>query len=95
MLQKHILERAIMEIRELRSFLHVAHAGSVSRAAQELRVAQPALSRQIQKLEHELGMPLFSRHGRGVRLSTAGSQLLERAEAIIRLVHEASEEIKK
>ncbi len=83
-----------MELRELRNFMRVARAGSVSRAAQELRLAQPALSRQIQKLEHELGVSLFSRHGRGVRLSAAGSRLLERAEAITHLVHQASEEIR-
>lgn len=75
--------------------MRVARAGSVSRAADELRLAQPALSRQIKKLEHELGVSLFARHGRGVRLSTAGSLLLERAEAIARLVHETSEEIKE
>ena len=83
-----------MELRELRNFLHVARAGSVSRAAQELRLAQPALSRQIKKLEHELGVPLFSRHGRGVRLSAAGSLLLERAGAITKLVKETGEEIR-
>jgi LysR family transcriptional regulator, nitrogen assimilation regulatory protein len=84
-----------MELRELRNFMRVARAGSVSRAAQELRLAQPALSRQIKKLEHELGVPLFSRHGRGVRLSAAGSLLLERAEAIAHLVHQTSEEIRE
>lgn len=84
-----------MELRELRNFMRVARAGSVSRAAEELRLAQPALSRQIKKLEHELGVPLFSRHGRGVRLSPAGSMLLERAEAITHLVHQTSEEIKE
>lgn len=84
-----------MELRELRNFMQVASAGSVSRAAQELRLAQPALSRQIQKLEHELGVSLFARHGRGVRLTSAGSQLLERAEAIVQLVHETREEIKE
>lgn len=84
-----------MEFRELRNFICVARAGSVSRAAQELRVAQPALSRQVQKLEYELGVSLFARHGRGVRLSAAGSLLLERAEAITHLVHETGEEIKK
>ncbi|MDP2298150.1 MAG: LysR family transcriptional regulator [Pseudolabrys sp.] len=83
-----------MELRELRNFMRVARAGSVSRAAQELRLAQPALSRQIRKLEHELGVSLFTRHGRGVRLSTAGSLLLERAEAITHLVHQAGEDIK-
>ncbi len=84
-----------MELRELRNFMRVARAGSVSRAAQELRLAQPALSRQIKKLEHELGVPLFSRHGRGVRLSAAGSLLLERAEAITHLVHQTGEEIRE
>lgn len=82
-----------MELKELRNFMRVAHAGSVSRAAQDLRLAQPALSRQIRKLEHELGVPLFSRHGRGMRLSAAGARLLERAEAIAQLVHQAREEI--
>jgi LysR family nitrogen assimilation transcriptional regulator len=84
-----------MELKELRNFMRVAHAGSVSRAAQELRVAQPALSRQIKKLEHELGTPLFSRHGRGMRLSAAGARLLERAEAIAQLVHQTHEEIRE
>ena len=84
-----------MELRELRNFMQVARAGSVSRAAQELRLAQPALSRQIKKLEHELGVSLFARHGRGVRLSSAGSVLLERAEAIAQLVHQTREEIKE
>ena len=84
-----------MELRELRNFMRVARAGSVSRAADELRLAQPALSRQIKKLEHELGVSLFTRHGRGVRLSAAGSLLLERAEAIAHLVHQTSEEIKE
>jgi LysR family transcriptional regulator, nitrogen assimilation regulatory protein len=84
-----------MELKELRNFMRVARAGSVSRAAEELRLAQPALSRQIRKLEHELGVSLFARHGRGVRLSTAGSLLLERAEAIAHLVHQTSEEIKE
>jgi LysR family nitrogen assimilation transcriptional regulator len=85
---------AVVELRELRNFTRVARAGSVSRAAAELRLAQPALSRQIKKLEQELGVALFTRHGRGVRLSAAGSLLLERAEAIAQLVRETGEEIK-
>jgi LysR family nitrogen assimilation transcriptional regulator len=83
-----------VELKELRNFMRVAHAGSVSRAAQDLRLAQPALSRQIRKLEHELGVPLFSRHGRGMRLSAAGARLLERAEAIAQLVHDTREQIR-
>ncbi|HVZ54307.1 MAG TPA: LysR substrate-binding domain-containing protein [Pseudolabrys sp.] len=84
-----------MELRELRNFMRVARAGSVSRAAADLRLAQPALSRQIRKLEHELGVPLFARHGRGVRLSAAGSLLLERAEAIAHLVQQTRDEIRQ
>src|SRR3569623_2994352 len=84
-----------MELKELRNFMRVAHSGSVSRAAQDLRLAQPALSRQIRKLEHELGVPLFSRHGRGMRLSAAGARLLERAEAIAQLVQQPSQEIRE
>jgi len=82
-----------MELKELRNFMQVARAGSVSRAAQELRLAQPALSRQIKKLEHELGVALFTRHGRGVRLSAAGSLLLERAEEITQLAQQTGREI--
>ncbi|OYO26464.1 LysR family transcriptional regulator [Janthinobacterium sp. PC23-8] len=75
-----------MDIRELRTFIHVARSGSVSRAAAELFVAQPALSRQIAKLEAEIGVPLLVRHGRGVRLTAAGARLLERAELITHMV---------
>jgi LysR family nitrogen assimilation transcriptional regulator len=83
-----------MDLKELRNFMHVARAGSVSRASKELRLAQPALSRQIQKLEHELGVSLFTRHGRGMRLSSAGSLLLERADAIAELVQTTRREIR-
>lgn len=84
-----------MELKELRHFARVARAGSFSRAAQELRLAQPALSRQIAKLERELGVPLLARHGRGVRLTTAGSMLLERAEAIAHLVRQTGDDIRE
>src|SRR5450756_1471620 len=53
-----------MELRTLRYFVHVADARSFSKASVFLRVAQPALSRQIRKLEDEIGMPLFVRAGR-------------------------------
>ncbi|WP_440979542.1 LysR family transcriptional regulator [Sphingomonas pseudosanguinis] len=72
-----------MDIRELRSFVTVVHAGSISRAAQELHIAQPAISRQIAKLEEELKTPLLVRHGRGVALTPAGGRLLERAEMML------------
>lgn len=83
-----------MDIRELRSFIHVARAGSFSRAASELYIAQPALSRQIAKLEEEIGVPLLTRYGRGVRLTAAGARLLERAEMITHMVNETGEQVR-
>ena len=71
-----------MDFKEMRYFAHVARAGSFSRAAGELRVAQPALSRQIRKLEDQLGVALLVRHGRGVRLTNAGALLLEGTESL-------------
>jgi LysR family nitrogen assimilation transcriptional regulator len=88
------IQESAIEIRELRSFVHIARVGSVSRAAREQHVAQPALSRQIAKLEDELGAALFVRHGRGVRLTSAGAQLLERAETIIKLVAQTGERVR-
>jgi LysR family nitrogen assimilation transcriptional regulator len=75
--------RRATDIRELRTFVQVARTGSISRAAERLNIAQPALSRQVQKLERELGVPLLVRHGRGVTLTRAGALLLERAETLI------------
>lgn len=83
-----------MDIRELRTFIHVARAGSFSRAAAELYIAQPALSRQIAKLEAEIGVQLFARYGRGVRLTAAGARLLERAEMITHMVSETGEQVR-
>ncbi|MFM0515894.1 MULTISPECIES: LysR family transcriptional regulator [Caballeronia] len=83
-----------MDIRELRSFIYVARAGSFSRAAAELYIAQPALSRQIAKLEEEIGVELLARHGRGVRLTAAGARLLERAEMISNMVSETGEHVR-
>lgn len=67
----------MVEIRTLRYFLKVAELGSFSRAALDLRIAQPALSRQIQKLEEELDVQLLYRTGRGVSLTHAGEMLVE------------------
>ena len=73
-----------MELRHLRYFVAVADAGSVSRAAVQLRVTQPALSRQIRDLEAELELPLFDRVGRRLQLTAAGDSLLLRTREILR-----------
>jgi len=65
-----------MDLRHLRTFVTVAEQGSVSKAAVLLRIAQPALSRQIADLEHELGLQLFDRLGRRLALTSDGEQLL-------------------
>ena len=65
-----------MLLRHLRYFAAAADEGSVAGAARRLRVAQPALSRQIHELERAVGTPLFTRERRGVQLTPAGSQLL-------------------
>lgn len=65
-----------MDLRHVRTFVAVAELGTVSKAALRLRVAQPALSRQIIDLEHELGLRLFDRVGRRLLLTGEGEQLL-------------------
>lgn len=65
-----------MDLRHARTFVTVAELGTVSKAAVRLHVAQPALSRQIQHLEQELGLKLFDRVGRRLVLTAAGEQLL-------------------
>jgi DNA-binding transcriptional LysR family regulator len=79
-----------MELRHLRYFVAVGEEQHYGRAAQRLRVAQPALSRQIQDLEGEVGFKLFERLPRGVKLNTAGKLFLEDARRILQEVNEAT-----
>lgn len=72
-----------MELRHLRYFEAVARYSHVTRAAAELHIAQPALSKQISQLEQELGVALFDRVGRNVRLTEAGEALLPHARAVM------------
>ncbi len=79
-----------MELRHLRYFVSVAEQGSVSRAAQKLFIAQPALSTQIKQLEEEVGAQLLVRVPRGVQLTAAGLAFLEDARAILARVQLAT-----
>lgn len=82
-----------MDLKQLRTFLEVADHGSLTRAADSLHIAQPALGRQIKQLEDAFGVALFDRHGRGMTLTATGRTLAERAQAILRLVEDTRAEI--
>jgi len=79
-----------MELRHLRYFVAIGEEQHYGRAARRLRVAQPALSRQIQDLEEEVGFKLFERLPRGVKLSVAGKLFLEDARRILQEISEAA-----
>jgi LysR family cyn operon transcriptional activator len=72
-----------MELRHLRYFAGIAEARSISRAAGQLRITQPALSRQLRDLEDELGVRLFERMGRRIELTAEGEDLLERSRDLL------------
>ena len=74
-----------MELRHIRYFIAVAENMSISRAAQELLIAQPPLSRQIRDLEDELGADLFERTPQGLRITPEGNAFLQYARQIMDL----------
>src|ERR1700736_3267215 len=73
-----------MDVRQLRAVVTVVDRGGVTRAAEELHVAQPSLSQTIRSLERELGVELFHRVGRRLVLSAAGEALLAPARQVLR-----------
>src|SRR5579883_2208387 len=73
-----------MELRSLYYFVRIAELGSITRAAAHLQIAQPALTRHVQRLESELDAALFTRANRGVRLTEAGQKLFDSAQRIPR-----------
>jgi DNA-binding transcriptional LysR family regulator len=84
-----------LELRQLRTFLSLAELGSLTRAADQLRIAQPALSRQIRMLEEEIGLPLFLRHSRGMQLTEAGAALLRFASGPLRQLEIAVAQVRE
>ena len=82
-----------MDFRQLRTFKAVAELGSLSKASDRLRIAQPALSRHIKLLEHELRTELFIRNGRGMQLTSAGCMLLERTAGLVRQMEQVRDDI--
>lgn len=83
-----------LALRKIYYFVVVARRGSYTRAATELYVAQPALSRAIDQLEQQLGVRLFKRGKAGVSLTAAGNYFLGKAEAILSVTESAVDELK-
>jgi LysR family hydrogen peroxide-inducible transcriptional activator len=89
----HTFWGTVMEFDQLRYFLCVAGRQSFTRAAVELGISQPALSRSIQKLEEELGQPVFERKTRSVVLTDAGVLMQARAAQVLSIIDDTKAEI--
>ncbi|HEY0941458.1 MAG TPA: LysR substrate-binding domain-containing protein [Steroidobacter sp.] len=77
-----------MDVRQLRYFVRIVEAGSFTKAAEQLHIAQPALSFAMRKLEEELGQQLLLRHSRGVEPTAAGAILVQGANEVLDKVAE-------
>ena len=82
-----------MDLRQLRYFKTIAEAHSFARGGQQLRVAQPALSRSVAKLEEEIGQSLFVRHSGGVTLTEAGALLYNHVTIVLRDMQRLTDEM--
>ncbi len=83
-----------MNFAQLKAFQAVANNGSITRAAQSLRVSQPAVSKHLKKLEEDYGAKLFERSAGAAELTDAGSSLLRHVNAILAHLDEAKKELK-
>jgi LysR family transcriptional regulator, benzoate and cis,cis-muconate-responsive activator of ben and cat genes len=83
-----------MELRHLRYFLAVAEALNFTKAAAQLRIAQPALSRRVQDLEDEIGVDLLKRSPRGVVLTAEGKLFLDKTRQLLKLADESVEQVR-
>jgi len=83
-----------MELRHLRYFLAVGEALNFTKAAAQLRVAQPALSRQVQDLEDEIGVDLMKRSPRGVTLTAEGKLFLDEVRELLKRADESVEKVR-
>lgn len=83
-----------MNIQYLKYAVEVARIGSISRAAEELYIAQPNLSRAIKELEKDLGITIFDRNSKGMTLTHDGERLIEYGKAILRQINEVENAFK-
>lgn len=84
-----------MDIRDMKNFYAIVEEGNISNAAKRLNIAQPPLSKQMKQLEDNLGVQLFERGSRRIRLTEAGNLLRERVEQILGLVDGTIKEMTK
>mgnify|MGYP000559142193 CR=1 FL=1 len=84
-----------MNTKVLKTFLTICRVGSITKAAQLLYISQPALSRQIQDLEEELGCKLFDRSKRQLSLTESGFLLQQRAQEILNLDERTKKELRE
>lgn len=82
-----------MDIKQLKTFICIAETGSLSAASDRLRIAQPALSRQIKLLEHEIGVQLFLRHARGMTLTETGQTFFKSISKLIYQLEKSVDDI--
>jgi DNA-binding transcriptional LysR family regulator len=82
-----------MKLNQLRDVVAIAERGGLRAAARHLALAQPALTRSVRALEHDLGAPLFERRARGMILTPTGEAFVRRAKAILSEVHRARDEV--
>ncbi|MEK6592367.1 MAG: LysR family transcriptional regulator [Pseudomonadota bacterium] len=83
-----------MDLRSIKYFVQIAELGSITRAADHLGIAQPALSRHVRSIEDELGTQLLVRLPRGVRLTGAGRQFLDHCRRIVRELARVKDELR-
>ncbi|MFB6364170.1 LysR family transcriptional regulator [Paenibacillus elgii] len=84
-----------MDLRQLRYFLAIVKEGQITRAAKTLNMEQPPLSRQLKLMEEELGVTLFDRDGKRLRLTHAGELLRQKAESLLHQFNESMQEVKE
>src|SRR5438046_114262 len=93
-LRLHFAYAPGMELRQLRYFVAVAETGNISRAAKKIFLTQPALSRQIQALEDEIGQCLLERQAHSIRLTPVGEALLSEARELLQHAETVLEKVR-
>jgi LysR family nitrogen assimilation transcriptional regulator len=83
-----------MNLQQLKTLVLIAELGSLSKVSDRIRIAQPALSRQMKLLQEEIGVPLLARHRLGLRLTEAGEEMVKRLSGMIRQLDQAVDDVR-